>query len=274
MIAVDNASPDDSGAVLQRELPGARVLTFDHNRGFAAGANAAMARAPRALLGCYSTRTSRAPGRPRDARGLDGPSSAARPGQPRRSSARTGDGGPGTSVPSIGRTLLELTGPHRALPRRTRGRLLRGPYWTGGDESTPAGCRDRNDRPARRGAAGRRTQRGPVPVRRGPRVVRAPEAGGWRVGVCSSTTFVHDTSSSARARFAARQADRRRNDARGGSSTAGSAFSGGVHARSSLEAEAATHGAQARRVRAGEHRKSGGTLLARRRALKPGAEQA
>ena len=45
VIVGDGALPDDGGAVLQRELPRAQVLRLERNRGFAAGANVAMARA-------------------------------------------------------------------------------------------------------------------------------------------------------------------------------------------------------------------------------------
>ena len=50
LIAVDNASPDDGGAVVRGELPGARIVKLESNRGFAAGANVAMAMRPRSLL--------------------------------------------------------------------------------------------------------------------------------------------------------------------------------------------------------------------------------
>ena len=89
---------------------------------------------------------------------------------------------PGRAFPSIGLTLLELTRAHRALPRDLRGRLLRGPYWIDGDQlARRLGARDLDDRPTGRGQAGRPAPRGPVPVPRGSRVVRAPvgvEVGG------------------------------------------------------------------------------------------------
>ena len=43
LIAVDNASPDGGGTVVQGKLPRARIVKLESNRGFAAGANVAMA---------------------------------------------------------------------------------------------------------------------------------------------------------------------------------------------------------------------------------------
>ena len=51
VIAVDNASPDDGGAVLQRELPRARVLRLERNRGFGQGPTSRWP-APAGVTGC------------------------------------------------------------------------------------------------------------------------------------------------------------------------------------------------------------------------------
>src|SRR5438132_1352941 len=45
LIAVDNASPDDSVAILCAETPAAQLVVMEGNRGFAAGVNAALGRA-------------------------------------------------------------------------------------------------------------------------------------------------------------------------------------------------------------------------------------
>ena len=45
LIAVDNASPDQSAAVVRAQLPEATVITTDRNLGFAAGANCALRKA-------------------------------------------------------------------------------------------------------------------------------------------------------------------------------------------------------------------------------------
>lgn len=206
IIAVDNDSPDDSSLILRRELRDVRVLTFDHNRGFAAGANAALAcaRGRYSLLlnpdvrvppGGLEALVSWMDRHPRH--GLASPEIVDACGYSEC---------PGRATPSIARTLLELTRLHRALPRRTRGRLLRGPYWTGGDDVDagwvpgtamivrPSAVRDVGNLREDLFIYGE-------DLEWCWRMRRA----GWRVGVCSTATFVHDTSSSARATFGARE---------------------------------------------------------------------
>jgi N-acetylglucosaminyl-diphospho-decaprenol L-rhamnosyltransferase len=210
VIGVDNASPDDGGAVLQRELPGAQVLRLERNRGFAAGANVAMARARGrywlllnpdvrvpadgleklvAWMDCHPRHGVASP----DLVGADGRWQA-----------------PGRAFPSIGRTLLELTRAHRALPPDLRGRVLRGPYWIGGDQ-LDAGWVPGASMIVRPTAA---RQVGPLredlflygeDLEWCARLAR----GGWLIGVCASTTFVHDTSSSARLSFGEEDTARR-----------------------------------------------------------------
>jgi GT2 family glycosyltransferase len=210
VIAVDNASPDLSADVVRTELPGAQLLALNENRGFAAGVNAAMRRAsgrywlllnpdvhvPASGLETLVAWMDRYPeigvASP-DIEGLDGTSES-----------------PGRATPSIAWTLLELSRLHRILPERTRGRLLRGPYWPGGDQLNV----------------------GWVP---GTAVIVRPEAAraagqlredlfmygedlewcwrmrraGWQIGVCASTTFTHETSSSARRSFGEDERERR-----------------------------------------------------------------
>jgi GT2 family glycosyltransferase len=210
LIAVDSDSPDESVAVVRRELPSARLLALEENRGFAAGANVALdqaqgrywmllnpdVRAPQRGLEeliCWMDRHPQI--------GVASPEIVG------------GDGrwqAPGRAEPSLARILLELTRLHRALPRRVRGRLLRGPYWVGGDQLNVGWVP------------------GTAMILR-PRAVR--EAGslredlfmygedlewcwrmrraGWRIGVCSATTFVHDAKSSAHRTFGEGQTERR-----------------------------------------------------------------
>jgi GT2 family glycosyltransferase len=202
MIAVDNDSPDDSVGVLRRELPRTQLLRLEPNRGFAAGANAAMARAqgrywlllnpdvqvPPAGLQTLVWWMDRHP-----EIGLASPEIVGSDGTWQS---------PGRASPSIGRTLLELTRLHRALPPRLRARLLRGPYWTGGDQ-LDAGWVPGTSMIVRPTAARQ------VGVLREELFMygedlewcRRMAHAGWGIGVCSSTTFVHCTSSSARVSF-------------------------------------------------------------------------
>jgi N-acetylglucosaminyl-diphospho-decaprenol L-rhamnosyltransferase len=210
VIAVDNDSPDDSAGVLRRELPGAKLLRFDRNRGFAAGANAAMARGQgrywlllnpdvRVPADGLETLVGWMDSHPRH--GLASPEIVGADGHWQS---------PGRATPSISRTLLELTRLHRALPRRVRGRLLRGPYWPGGDQ-LDAGWVPGTSMIVRPRAA---SEVGPLredlfmygeDLEWCWRMRRA----GWRIGVCAGTTFVHQTGSSARATFGERETERR-----------------------------------------------------------------
>jgi GT2 family glycosyltransferase len=136
---------------------------------------------------------------------------------------------PGRAMPSIARTLLELSRLHLALPSKLRGRFLRGPYWTGGDQ----------------------LDAGWVP---GTAMIVRPQAvrqvgnlredlfiygedlewcarmrrGGWGVGVCTATTFTHRTSSSVRISFGEDEKERRIAE---GIDAACRVMYGSVHAR-------------------------------------------
>jgi GT2 family glycosyltransferase len=134
LIVVDNASPDGSASVAARLAPGARIIRSELNRGFAAGCNVAWPhvhgeywlllnpdiRVPpgglRALVGWMDRHPSL---------GVASPDLSGDGGEP---------GSPGRALPSASLVVLELLRLHRLLPARTRGQLLRGPYWTGGDQ--------------------------------------------------------------------------------------------------------------------------------------------
>jgi GT2 family glycosyltransferase len=210
LIAVDNDSPDESVAVLRCELPDAELLPLDKNRGFAAGANAALdlARgrywmllnpdvyAPQGGLEeliSWMDRYPRVGIASPEIVGSDGGWEAA-----------------GRAQPSSVRVLLELMRLHRALPRRLRGRLLRGSYWTGGDQF------DAGWVPGTAIIVRPRALREVGPLREDLfmygedlewcwRMRRA----GWRIGVCSATTFIHDASSSAHRTFGEAETERR-----------------------------------------------------------------
>jgi N-acetylglucosaminyl-diphospho-decaprenol L-rhamnosyltransferase len=134
LVAVDNASPDGSADLVREVLPEATVIALQRNLGFAGGANRALGH----LAGRYWL--------------LLNPDLVLPPGGLQRlvewmdahptlgvgSPALVGDEGvsqsPGRAAPSIARLLLELSRLHRLLPAMVRGRALRGPHWTGGDQ--------------------------------------------------------------------------------------------------------------------------------------------
>ena len=205
LIAVDNASPDDSAAIVRRDVPGARVVAAARNGGFAAGANLAwphvqgrywMLLNPDVTLEAGALRALAAW---MDARPAIGVASA---------DLRDGDGdGPprtGRALPSVWRPLLEASRLHLLLPRGLRGRLLRGSYWRGGDQ-LDAGWVPGTAMIVRRVAA---SSVGPLDERfflYGEdlewcwRMRRA----GWGIGVCDDVIARHRESRSAARTFAA-----------------------------------------------------------------------
>ena len=135
LIAVDNASPDDSAGEVARALPAAKIIRSARNLGFAAGANLAWPH----VRGRYWLLLN--PDTELDEGGIEklaawmdanpqlGAASAELAGQ-------LGDELPSTgrALPSPWRPLLEASRLHLLLPRRARGGILRGAYWRGGDQ--------------------------------------------------------------------------------------------------------------------------------------------
>jgi GT2 family glycosyltransferase len=135
LIAVDNASPDESVEIIERVAPEARVVRSPQNRGFAAGANRAWASVRGRYWMLLNPDVVLDPGGIRElATWMDrhptiGSASA---------ELTDGDGGgprsAGRAVPTAWRALLEASRLHLLLPRGLRGRVLRGAYWVGGDQ--------------------------------------------------------------------------------------------------------------------------------------------
>jgi GT2 family glycosyltransferase len=229
LIAVDNASPDDSLAIVSAEIPAARIVEMDANRGFAAGVNAAIERAAgrywlllnpdvRAPAGALRRLVAWMDAHPEV--GIASPDLVDANGRWEE---------PGRALPSVGRTLLRLSRLHRLLPPAVRRRVFRAGYWTGGDQ-LDAGWVPGTAMIVRPAAA-----RAIGPLREELfmygedlewcwRMRRA----GWRVGVCSSTTFVHDRSSSALRTFGQEDVERRIAE---GTDAACRLMYGGTHAR-------------------------------------------
>ena len=210
LIAVDNASPDDSVPILRAEIPAAQVVEMDENRGFAAGVNAAIARArgrywlllnPDVRVSAGGLRCLVAWMDAHPAIAVASPDLVDVNGEWEE---------PGRTSPSVGRTLLRLSRLHRLLPPDVRRRVFLGSYATRGDQLGVGWVPGTVMivRPAAAGEVG--------PMREELfmygedlewcwRMRRA----GWRIGVCSSTTFIHERSSSARLTFGADEVQRR-----------------------------------------------------------------
>lgn len=138
LVAVDNASPDDSATIVRNLAPASEVLVSTHNRGFAGGCNLAWRRVttpywlllnpdvtlePRALANLVRFMGARR------SVGAVSPWLRADP---------DGEAGfPGRAFPSAFRGLLELTRVHRLLPPTVRARLLQGPYVRPGQRVEP-----------------------------------------------------------------------------------------------------------------------------------------
>ena len=210
LIAVDNASPDTSVTTLQNEIPDARVIALGENRGFAGGANAALGSCRGRYWMLVNPDVRMPPGALEALVAWMDEHPQIALASPEIVSADGSWQSPGRATPAISRTLLELTRMHRLLPRQAQGRILRGRYWAGGDQ----------------------LDAGWIP---GTAMVIRPEAvqavgsmreqlfmygediewcwrmrrAGWHIGVCSSVTVTHETSSSAKLSFGEEETEQR-----------------------------------------------------------------
>lgn len=134
VILVDNSSPDDSAGVSERAMPEARLIALASNRGFAGGANVGI----RAAVGRYVLLLNPDVVVPDGALRRLVNWMDSHPGVAAASPDLVGSDGvsgfPGRALPSAWRIALELSRLHKLLPRQLRGKLLRGGYWTGGDQ--------------------------------------------------------------------------------------------------------------------------------------------
>ena len=102
---------------------------------------------------------------------------------------------PGRALPSVGRTLLRLLRLHRLLPAGVRRRVFRGGYLTRGDQLNVGWVPGTAMivRPAAVSEVGRMREELFMYGEDLEWCWRMRRAA-WGIGVCSSTTFVHDTS--------------------------------------------------------------------------------
>lgn len=211
LVAVDNASPDGSVELLRHSAPGAEVIDAGHNRGFACGANLAWPRVRGRYWMLLNPDVVLDPGGLRvlaewmDARPSVGLASA-------ELSEAHGGGLPsaGRAVPAAWRPLLEASRLHRLLPRELRARLLRGAYWTGGDQ-LDAGWVPGTAVIVRREAIDSAGLLDEQFFLYGEDIewCGRMRAAGWAVGVCSSVNARHDESASARETFGVNETDAR-----------------------------------------------------------------
>lgn len=244
VIAVDNASVDDSVDILRRELPAAQVIRAPQNLGFAAGANAALAGAVgRYWLLLNPDVSVPAEGLHTLVKWMD-----AHPGVAVASpQIRSLDGTvetPGRTFPSIARTVFEMSRMHRLLPPQTRGRILRGPYLPSGDQLDADWVPGTAMivRPAAASGVGLLCEEFFMYGEDLEWCWRLRRAG-WAVGVCSSTTFVHHESSSAVRTFGHEEKRRR---VAAGTHQACRRMRGSVYARAFASITAASLSLEAR----------------------------
>ncbi len=134
LVVVDNASPDRSLEIVARERLHTSCVVAESNRGFAAGANLSWP----AVRGAYWLLLN--PDVKVPERGLESligwmerhPQIGA--ASPEIEDDRGSRRSPGQRFPSAALTLLEMSRLHLLLSSTMRGGLLRGAYWTSGDQ--------------------------------------------------------------------------------------------------------------------------------------------
>jgi GT2 family glycosyltransferase len=121
VIAVDNASPDDSASVLTRELPDAKLIRASRNLGFAGACNLAWPSVGGRYWLLLNPDVELEPGAIQTLTGwMDAHPRAGVASAWLRDPTSEEAANPGREFPSITRTLLELSRFHRLLPTRER----------------------------------------------------------------------------------------------------------------------------------------------------------
>lgn len=210
LILVDNHSPDQSARLASAVAPSAQLISTSENKGFAAGANLGIAQASgpyvlllnpdvevpadglQTLVAWMDTHPEIGAASP-DLVGSDGRWES-----------------PGRAVPSVWRTVLELTRLHKLMPADRRAAILQGPYWLGGDH-LDAGWVPGTAMIIRADAVR------DVGVLREDFFMYGEDLewcwrmkqSGWKIGVCSAASFVHKVSASAVLTWGNDERDRR-----------------------------------------------------------------
>ena len=210
VIAIDNASPDNSAQIVSEQLPTATLIQLPGNRGFAAGANVGLRQArgsywlllnPDVVLPENGLADLVAWMEVNTEIGIASPEIAGADGRLHAS---------GRAFPSVALALLELSRLHKLLPRRLRARLLKGPYSVEGDQLNAGWVP------------------GTVMIARSEAVASVGalcedffmygediewcwrfHAAGWKVGVCGQVVARHQQRASAARTWDARETERR-----------------------------------------------------------------
>jgi N-acetylglucosaminyl-diphospho-decaprenol L-rhamnosyltransferase len=129
LVAVDNSTPDDSVEILQREMPGATLITSERNVGFAAGCNLAWPEVRGRYWLLLNPDVELEPGAlEKLVRWMDDHPRVGAGSPWFREPGLDAPINPGRAFPSISTALLELSRLHRLLGSGVRGRLLQGSY--------------------------------------------------------------------------------------------------------------------------------------------------